>query len=205
MSQTQQALRLSGLDTRQASEALARAFYADPMMQCLVPNDAKRARLLPSFFALVVRYCLRYGEVYTTPALEGAACWLTPGNTTPTFARVLRAGVYVSPLDFGLAGLLRFLQISAYTEASHQRAAPGQHWYLWALGVDPPYQGQGIGGMLLQPVLPRADAESLPCYLETENPRNVPFYQKHGFKVISEGEVTGSRLHVWSMLREPHR
>jgi len=203
MSQTKEVLRLSGPDNRQASEVLARAFYTDPMSRCLVPNDAKRARLLPSFFALVVRYCLRYGEVYTTPALAGAACWLTPGNTTPTFARILRAGVYVSPLDIGLAGLLRFLQISAYTEAAHMRAAPGKHWYLWALGVDPPYQGQGIGGMLIQPVLARADAEGLPCYLETENPRNVPFYQKHGFKVASEGEVTSSKLHIWSMLREP--
>ncbi len=205
MPQTQEVLRLSKQDNAQASEVLARAFYTDPMLQCLVPNDAKRTHLLPSFFGLVVRYCLSYGEVYTTPTLKGAACWLTPGNTTPTFARILRTGVYVSPLDFGLAGLLRILQISAYTEAAHVRAAPGQHWYLWALGVDPPYQGQGIGGMLIQPVLARADADGLPCYLETENPRNVPFYQKHGFKVMSEGEVTSHRLHIWSMLREPHR
>ncbi len=205
MPQTQEVLRLSKQDNAQASEVLARAFYTDPMLQCLVPNDAKRTHLLPSFFGLVVRYCLSYGEVYTTPTLKGAACWLTPGNTTPTFARILRTGVYVSPLDFGLAGLLRILQISAYTEAAHVRAAPGQHWYLWALGVDPPHQGQGIGGMLIQPVLARADADGLPCYLETENPRNVPFYQKHGFKVMSEGEVTSHRLHIWSMLREPHR
>jgi len=205
MTQTKEVILLSRQDNERASEALARAFYTDPMMQCLVPNDAKRTHLLPVFFGLVVRYCLRYGEVYTTPALEGAACWLAPGNTIPTLARILRTGVYVSPLDFGLAGLFRFLQISAYTEAVHQRAAPGQHWYLWALGVDPPYQGQGIGGLLIQPVLARAGAEGLPCYLETENARNVPFYQKHGFKVVSEGEVTSCRLHVWSMLREPRR
>lgn len=205
MTQTKEVLHLSGQDNVQASEVLARAFYTDPMLRCLVPDDIKRIHLLPAFFALVVRYCLSYGEVYTTPALEGAACWLTPGNTTPTLARILRTGVYVSPLDFGLAGLYRYLQISSYTDAVHHQAAPGQHWYLWALGVDPPYQGQGIGGMLLQPVLARAGVEGLPCYLETENARNVPFYQKHGFKVISEGEVTSSRLRVWSMLREPRR
>jgi ribosomal protein S18 acetylase RimI-like enzyme len=205
MTQTQEVIRLSRQDNERASEVLARAFYNDPMLQCLVPNDVKRIRLLLSFFGLVVRYCLHYGEVYTTPALEGAACWLSPGNTTPTFVRILRTGVYVSPLDFGLGGLLRDLQISAYMDAAHARAAPGRHWYLWALGVDPPYQGQGIGGMLIQPVLVRADAEGLPCYLETENPRNVPFYQKHGFTVVSEGEVTRRRLHVWGMLRESHR
>ncbi len=186
MPQTQEVIRLSRQDNERASEMLARAFYTDPMLLCLVPNDAKRAHLLPAFFGLVVRYCLSYGEVYTTSMLKGAACWLTLGNTTPTFARILRTGVYVSPLDFGLAGLLRILQISAYTDAAHARAVPEQHWYLWAL-------------------VARADADGLPCYLETENPRNVPFYQKHGFKVMSEGEVTSCKLHVWNMLREPQR
>ena len=205
MSQTQEVIRLSRQDNERASEVLARAFYTDPMLLCLVPNDAKRAHLLPAFFGLVVRYCLSYGEVYTTSMLKGAACWLTPGNTTPTFARILRTGVYVSPLDFGLAGLLRILQISAYTEAAHVRAAPEQHWYLWALGVDPPRQGQSIGGMLLLPVLAQADADGLPCYLETENERNVPFYQKYGFQVVSEGEIPKGGLCVWAMLRVPQR
>src|SRR5260221_95631 len=86
-----------------------------------------------------------------------------------------------------------------------RRPAPTNTSVAPAQGVDPPYQGQSIGGMLIQPVLARADAEGLPCYLETENPRNVPFYQKHGFKVMSEDEVTNCRLHVWSMLREPRR
>src|SRR5262249_41707640 len=190
-------------DNERASEALARAFYTDPMMQCLVPDDAKRTHLLPAFFGLVVRYCLSYGEVYTTSLLEGAACWLTPGNTTPTFARILRTGVYISPLDFGLSGLHRILQISAYADAAHARAAPGQHWYLWAPGVQPPHQGQGHGGLFIPFVLGRADGESPAMLLEEENPKNCPFYQKHGFKVMSEGEVTGCRLHIWGMLREP--
>src|SRR5260370_13757896 len=170
MTQTQEVLRLAEQDNERASEALARAFYTDPMVQCLVPNDAKRTHLLPSFFGLVVRYCLRYGEVYTTSALEGAACWLTPGNTTPTFARILRTGVDVSPLDFRLAGLLRILQISAYTDAAHARAAPGQHWDLWALGVDPPHQGQGMGCALIHPELARADPYRLPPYPPTKTP-----------------------------------
>src|SRR5258707_5963112 len=100
MRQTQEGVRLAAQYNERVSEVLARAFYTDPMLQCLVPNNAKRTHLLPSFFGLVVRYCLRYGEVYTTSMLNGAACWLTPGNTTPTFARILRTGVYVSPLDF---------------------------------------------------------------------------------------------------------
>jgi ribosomal protein S18 acetylase RimI-like enzyme len=77
------------------------------------------------------------------------------------------------------------------------------HWYLMALGVDPPYQGQGIGGRLLQPALVRADEERIPCYLETQTERNVGFYQQRGFNVVSEGEVPGYSLRIWVMVREP--
>ncbi len=196
-------IRLQANQLSQASEVMAQAFQNDPMLQYLVPDDTKRVRLLPSFFGTVVRYCLRYGEVYTTETLDGVACWLPPGNTTPTIGRMLRIGIHVSPLQFGWIGIRRFMTLATYTDAVHKRFAPGKHWYLWALGVNPPRQGQGIGGMLMQPVLARADVASLPCYLETENEKNVPFYQKHSFQVVSHGEVSKSGLRVWAMLREP--
>jgi ribosomal protein S18 acetylase RimI-like enzyme len=79
------------------------------------------------------------------------------------------------------------------------------HWYLWALGVDPPYQGQGVGGQLLQPVLAEADAAGLPCYLETETERNVAFYRKHGFDVATAGPDPRQGVMVWTMVREPQK
>jgi ribosomal protein S18 acetylase RimI-like enzyme len=202
MIQSHEPIHLPAHQLDQAIEVMARAFQNDPMLKYLVHDDARRARLLPSFFGTVVRYCLRYGEVYTTATLDGLACWLPPGNTTPTIGRMLRIGVHVSPLQFGWMGLRRYAALADYTYATHKRSAPGQHWYLWALGVDPPRQGQGIGGMLMQPVLAQADGAALPCYLETENERNVLFYQKYGFQVGSEGEVPKGGLHVWGMLRE---
>jgi len=198
-------IRLPAHRLDQASEVLARAFQNDPMLKYLVPDDARRVGLLPSFFGTVVRYCLRYGEVYTTETLDGIACWLSPGNTEPTIGRMLRIGIHVSPLQFGWAGLRRFMTLAGYTDAVHERAVSGQYWYLWALGVNPPCQGQGIGGMLMQPVLARADAARLACYLETENEGNVSFYQKYGFQVVSKGEVPKGGLGVWAMLREPLR
>ena len=54
----------------------------------------------------------------------------------------------------------------------------------------------------MQPVLSRAGAENLSCYLETMNSVNVPFYERHGFHVVSEGEPPGSGLRIWAMLRK---
>ncbi len=55
----------------------------------------------------------------------------------------------------------------------------------------------------MQPVLALADINRLSCYLETMNEKNVPFYEKHGFRVVSDGEVPRHRLCAWAMLREP--
>jgi len=78
---------------------------------------------------------------------------------------------------------------SAQLGELHAQAVPPDHWYLLILGVDPPRQGQGVGGSLIEPILRRADAEGRQFYLETMKPRNVTFYGKHGFDVVLEGDT----------------
>jgi GNAT superfamily N-acetyltransferase len=69
--------------------------------------------------------------------------------------------------------------------------------------IAPMQQGQGIGSALLQPVLARADAHRLPCYLETGVARNVPFYERHGFQVVAEGILPRGGPPLWAMVRVP--
>ena len=85
----------------------------------------------------------------------------------------------------------------------HRRTALGKHLYLSTLGVEPSRQGLGLGSALIRPMLERADAEGLPCYLETFQPRNVPLYQKHGFKITIEEVEPNSGVRGWAFLREP--
>ena len=85
----------------------------------------------------------------------------------------------------------------------HHSVMAGDHWYLFFIGVEPECQGRGIGGALLGPMLAHASHELIPCYLETFLARNVPFYQRHGFKVVVEGTLPESGLAFWTMRREP--
>jgi hypothetical protein len=55
----------------------------------------------------------------------------------------------------------------------------------------------------MQPVLRRADADGLPCYLETMKERNVPFYQKYGFEVVVDELVPKGGPRLWTMKRQP--
>src|SRR5579885_2459561 len=89
---------------RQAAEVMARAFHSDPLWRYLLPDDARRAALLLSSFRLFVRYTLRYGVGYTTTSVAGAACWLPPGNTTPTAGRMLRVAIHRAPAQTVRAG-----------------------------------------------------------------------------------------------------
>jgi hypothetical protein len=72
---------------------MGEAFLDDPLWKYLIPDDARRARVVPASMKILVRYSFLYGEIYTTPALDGVACWLPPGQTTPVFSRLVRIGI----------------------------------------------------------------------------------------------------------------
>lgn len=84
-------------------------------------------------------------------------------------------------------------------ERFHPRYA---HWYLPLIGVDPSAQNQGHGSALLEFALGRSDADGLPAYLESSNPRNISLYQRHGFEILGTIQV-GSSPRLVPMLRQP--
>jgi GNAT superfamily N-acetyltransferase len=201
------AIEVTELAPDQVGEAglvLARAFHDDPFEMWVLPDDSKRARVLAWFSEVWVRYCCKYGQVYTTAdKVEGVAAWLPPGKFPASRVRLMVMGMVLAPLKLGLAGFSRFMSSANYMDQLHERDVPPRHWYLPTLGVDPPRQGQGMGSALIQPALALADADGLPCYLETQRERNAPFYQRHGFEVVAEGDLPRDGPHFWTMKREP--
>ena len=104
-----------------------------------------------------------------------------------------------------MPSLRKFFALSAAIEKLHERDVPNQHWYLMVLGVDPPYQGQGLGGAVLEQELRDADMSGLPCYEETAKPINLTFYEKQGFVVNKEIAVPMGGPPLWTLIRAPVR
>jgi ribosomal protein S18 acetylase RimI-like enzyme len=75
-----------------------------------------------------------------------------------------------------------------------------QHWHLGPIGVLPTHQGLGIGSLLMERFCREVDACRAKAYLETDLDKNVRFYEKFGFKVVSESEIFGVKNRY--MLRE---
>ena len=64
-----------------------------------------------------------------------------------------------------------------------------QHWHLGPIGVLPTHQGLGIGSMLMARFCIEVDACKAEAYLETDVDKNVRFYSKFGFQIISESDI----------------
>jgi GNAT superfamily N-acetyltransferase len=79
------------------------------------------------------------------------------------------------------------------------------HYYLPFAGVEPGWQGRGIGAALLRPVLERCDRDGMPAYLEATAPRNRALYERNGFETTDVIELPKKGPPMWLMWREPAR
>jgi len=195
--------RVPASEARRAGEVAARAFRDDPLFAALIPDRVTLRETLPHLFEFAIRYAIRYGEVYSTSErLQGVTAWLPHDRVKIPLLRALRAGVLrlVSHVDLDI--LMKFLAMDVAVEEAHFRLADFPHWYLSLIAVEPDLQGQGIGSLLLKPMLARLDRELQPCYLETQNPGNVSMYEHYGFRTLEEFLPDGGPA-GWAMLREP--
>ena len=187
-----------------AAESLARAFHDDPLQAYVFPDAAERAARSPAHFAPLLRYGMLFGEVLTTQDKPlGAVVWLPPETWEVTPERATATGLDDLPNVLGEEAAERFFSVLGAIDPYHHRDVPPAHWYVMVVGVAPEARGQGLGRALLEPIMNRADASGLPCYLETAQPNNVAFYEYLGFKKIVEVVEPQSRLRLWTFRRDP--
>jgi GNAT superfamily N-acetyltransferase len=191
--------RVENTEYRELARVMARAFETDPMPVHLFPDPARRLSDIERIFEIFLRgIYLPHQECYTIGDLQGGALWLPPGKYPTSVWQQLK----LLPDFIGLFGLRtpRVFRDIDRMEKMHPKKTP--HWYLAFVGVEPSEQGRGLGSALLRPVRDRCDAEGVPAYLESSNERNLPLYERHGFRVMSEADIPGGP-HFWGMWREP--
>ncbi len=184
----------------EASDVLARAFQDDPAWVWMLPDPVRRAELLPWLFR--IGFDVTAADVYATPGrVRGAARWIPPGRSVTRVAATLRALV-ATPFRLG-AVTPSFLAYGRAVEMLRMEVAPGPHWYLAGIGVEPADQRQGIGSALLGPGLEGARRDGVPAVLLTNSEINLTFYERSGFRVVREGDTPKGGPHAWAMVRRP--
>lgn len=158
---------------------------------------------MPYILETFVRYGVSYGEVYaTSPDMEGVAVWWPPQPTMVVPWRMVRSGMLSVLPKWRKNPVARLLLVTYHMSGIHRHHAPSRYWLLHIIGVAPDFQGKGYADTLLRPMLVRIDEEQLPCYLDTEDEKNVPLYQHYGFKVLEEATIPRAEITLWAMLRE---
>ena len=91
----------------------------------------------------------------------------------------------------------RFLY-SGSVMAAHDLPEP--HWHVGPVGIEPGFQGMGLGRAAMRLLCGDFDEHHRTAWLETDKPENVRFYSGLGFEVAEEVAMLASRF--WFMRRE---
>lgn len=191
--------RLSERDAeREAGGILAAAFAADPVLQYCVPATRLRSQVLPLLYEKTTRIALRIGGVELLSGRAGAL-WLE-GRMDVPFLLAVRLGLLQALWRMGVRALLQLMRHEHYCASRARKIGPKHYGYLWILGVDPTYQGQGWGAATLARATHALSRRGHKvCLLKTETEANVTFYEKCGFTCIDTQVVPSSGIRYWLM------
>ena len=196
--------RLTEADRERVIDVLAAAFNDYPVMRFALADASdeydQRLRELIGFYCdkrLIHDWPvlgIRQGQEFVAAALITAP---GTGTESPEFRRK----------HLGLAhaiGRAACERMARYERASSGREPKDAHYFLGMIGVAPGHQGSGYGRLLLEHIqaMSEGDQISTGVSLSTEDPSNVPYYQRVGYQVVGEADV--GDIHTWCMFR-PNR
>lgn len=170
-------MALGQADRDAAVATLVAAFASDPFTRWVLAEPAAFLRMFPLVLHHMGGAAFAHGSALATGDLRAVALWLPPG-TEPDMV-----GLGAAFAEAGVEGPSDAPEVFGRMAAAHPQEP---HWYLPFIGVDPVRQDRGLGAALMAAALERVDATGLPAYLESTNPRNVPLYERFGFRVVGE-------------------
>jgi len=191
-------------DVENVIKVAGNAFQDDPTTIFAYPDERERKEKLPYGFVMLYRYGIKNGITYATSNnLEGIIIWLPYDKIYQSFWTMMKNGGFYTMRKVGLKlkAMKRTMTVFNHIESVHKELIPYKHWYLQNIAVKPEEQGKGYGSSLLKPMISKIDNEGLPIYLETNNEKNLSFYQKHGFNIIKHEIIPGTEVPLWCMLR----
>jgi GNAT superfamily N-acetyltransferase len=170
----------------------AAAMSDDPMI-CWPMPEATPAAQRELFRAILEPY-VEFGVLWKTGGCDGGAAWLPP-EVAEQFEEIdqsIRAAINPLTSDGGA-------RYAAFWDwlGAHLPAEPC--WFLDLVAVAPAAQRRGLGRRLVTHGLELARADGYPAFLETGNPRNVPYYQSLGFRIVDEQRAPDGGPTIWFM------
>ncbi len=167
-------------------DILTKSFETNKSVNYIVKQDAKRTNRIKALMDYSFEVCFLFGSVYLSDDNNACALVLYPDNKSTTIKSIL-LDVKLILACVGLENIKRTLK----REAMIKKVQPKElMYYLWFIGVDPVYQNKGIGSELLNALIADCKLKKRPIYLETSTLKNLPWYEKFGFKIYDQKELS---------------
>ena len=179
-------------------DLLTASFAENQSVNYLIRQNDKRSKHIRALMDYAFEVCFLFGEVWLSDDRNACALVLYPQQKKTTLKVIL--------LDIGL--IFRALGVSGIQktldrEARIKKLQPKEKMaYLWFIGVNVANQHKGIGTKLLKEVVADAALKNLPVYLETSTVKNLPWYERLGFKIYNELELGYT---LFFLKREPDK
>lgn len=189
---------------------LATAFQDDPLYSFYLRGLDHGDAMMRAFMTPLVGHYHEHGEVWI--ADDGSA--MLSGHfrhqeSIRAFLRLGRRTLHALRQIGGKEELSRFeVNAKAAGNMNHnrwkKRVCHGEYYFIDFIAIDKAQRGTGIFRQLVDPILHRADASSMPVLLDTHNPDNLSLYRHFGFELVREYGDNAEGIKQYCMMREPH-
>jgi len=170
-----------------AVETLVQAFYNDRLVCYILPDDNSRKEFISWFYSRWIQLLMKFNTVFVEDNVRGVAVCVPP-KLFPhiPLSYQLRAGLLKALPKLGLKNLWKPIRVYFDSQKRTTDEVKEPSWILDILGVQPEFQGKGIGTALVQHLISLSNQDKVPAYLITHNERNIVFYEKNGFKLLKK-------------------
>ena len=184
-------------DERSAISTLVLAFAVDPPTRWMWPDSATYLHCMPRLLKAVAGSVFAVKSGHILAQSRGIALWISPKPPPMDRDAVVRLIEETIPLQ-------RQEKFWSHMEDQTAYALEEPHWQLPFIGVDPTWQGKGLGSALLRAGLERCDEDGQRASLAASTPANVRLYKRFGFEIVGES-MLGDEIPITHMVRDPVR
>lgn len=174
--------RAEASDKNNIISILTESFFDNKSINYIVQNDGRVRERIRFLMEYSFELCQLSGEVYLSD--DGNGCALVQYfDQKKTNLKTVLLDLKLILNSVGIKNIPKVLN----REATIKKNYPDDNIaYLWFIGVGPNNQGRGIGSKMLTEIVEQNEKRGREIYLETSTQRNLPWYEKNGFKIYNE-------------------
>jgi len=187
-------------DSSRCARVCAHAFYNDPLDKYFFPDEANRISKQQQLYRFFLRINAYNTIRVSSPKLESLLVVEQPFQHRMEMS-ISTSISGLSLIRVGVASLSKMIHYQLRTKALRNTLVQDPYWYLALIATSPEHQGKGFARALLLPLLLEAEKNRESFFLETNNSRNLSFYEKLGFRIIDAHTMAKMPFIHYCMIR----